>query len=101
MFCTTGGDDKAAKHPYIVQECSLLLLNKTDLLPHLPFNLQLFRDDVRRLNPSVQLLELSAYTGDGMEPWLAWLEQQRAKYSHGLASKPCQEHPSMQFCNKE
>ena len=101
MFCTTGGDDKAAKHPYIVKECSLLLLNKTDLLPHLPFNLQLFRDDISRLNPTVQLLELSAFTGAGIELWLAWLEQQRATYQHGLASKPCQEHPSMQFCNKE
>ena len=65
MFCTAGGDDKAAKHPYIVKECSLLLLNKTDLLPHLPFNLQLFRDDISRLNSTVQLLELSAFTGAG------------------------------------
>ena len=88
MFCTTGGDDKAAKHPYIVQENALLLLNKIDLLQHVPFNLQLFRDDIRLLNPAVQLLELSAFTGAGMELWLDWLEQQRAAYRHGLPSKP-------------
>ena len=77
MFCTADGDDKAAKHPYIVQESELLLLNKIDLLPHVPFNLQLFRDDISRLNPGVRLLEISAFTGAGLEHWLAWLEQRR------------------------
>jgi hydrogenase nickel incorporation protein HypB len=77
MFCTSGGDDKAAKHPYIVIESSLLLLNKTDLLPYVPFNLPQFRGDIRRLNPTVELLELSAFTGDGMDAWLKWIHQQR------------------------
>lgn len=79
MFCTTGGDDKAAKHPYIVCESNLLLLNKTDLLPYLPFNLPQFQEDVRRLNPSVELMQLSALTGDGMDAWINWLQEQRQK----------------------
>jgi len=77
MFGTTGGDDKAAKHPYIVHESNLLLLNKIDLLRHVPFNLAVFRGDVRRLNPTVEMLELSALTGDGIEQWVAWIDQQR------------------------
>jgi hydrogenase nickel incorporation protein HypB len=77
MFCTTGGDDKAAKHPYIVCESSLLLLNKTDLLNYVPFNLSLFRDDVHRLNPDVELMELSAISADGMDAWINWLDAQR------------------------
>ena len=74
MFSVTGGDDKAAKHPYIVTEASLLLLGKIDLLEHVSFDIELFRRDIRRLNPAVELLELSATTGQGLDRWIAWLE---------------------------
>jgi hydrogenase nickel incorporation protein HypB len=86
MFCTTGGDDKAAKHPFIVCESSLLLLNKIDLLAHVPFNLTIFQEDIRRLNPEVEVLELSAFTGDGMDSWIDWINKHRRK-SNG-ASRP-------------
>lgn len=72
MFSLAEGDDKAAKHPYIVAQSSVLLLNKMDLLEHVPFNLNSFRNDVRSLNPDVQLLEISVMRGD-MSPWLNWL----------------------------
>ena len=78
IFSVTGGDDKAAKHPYIVCESSLLILNKTDLLPHVPFDLKLFRDDVHRLKPRAALLELSATTGVGLSPWIDWLTSEMA-----------------------
>jgi hydrogenase nickel incorporation protein HypB len=86
MFCTAGGDDKAAKHPYIVCESALLVLNKIDLLPHVPFNLGQFRDDVERLNPGVDLLELSAVTNDGLDEWIDWLDAQRLKLHAGAAA---------------
>jgi hydrogenase nickel incorporation protein HypB len=73
MFCVSGGDDKAAKHPYLVHESKLLLLAKTDLFPHIPFDRELFKSDVRKLNPAVPLLHLSALTGDGMARWIDWL----------------------------
>ncbi len=79
MFCTAGGDDKAAKHPYIVCESSLLILNKVDLLRHVPFDLDQFHEDIHRLNPAVQLLELSATTGDGLDSWIEWIHQHRRK----------------------
>jgi len=78
MFSICGGDDKAAKHPYIVAEASLLLLTKMDPLPHCPFDLPQFRNDIRRLNPSVQLVETSITTGQGIDAWIDWLKQQRA-----------------------
>lgn len=87
MFCTTGGDDKAAKHPYIVCESSLLLLNKTDLLPYVPFDLNLFRSDITRLNPRVPLIELSAVSGAGMESWIGWLERQRCQCARGSVNQ--------------
>jgi hydrogenase nickel incorporation protein HypB len=81
MFCVAGGDDKAAKHPYIVNEASLLLLNKTDLLPHVPFRLDQFRQDIHRLNPLVDLLELSAFTGEGIDAWLTWISRNLMKHT--------------------
>ena len=75
MFAVSGGDDKAAKHPYIVMESAILLLSKMDLLPYIPFDLELFRSDIRRLNPNVPLLELSATTGKGMDAWVNWLSE--------------------------
>jgi hydrogenase nickel incorporation protein HypB len=77
MFCTTGGDDKAAKHPYIVCESHLLLLGKMDLLQYVPFDLNLFRTDIRRLNPDVNVIELSSATGAGMDTWIRWIHDQR------------------------
>ena len=85
MFCAAGGDDKAAKHPYIVCESNLLLLNKTDLLPYVPFNLMQFREDVKRLNPCVELLELSASTGDGLDAWIGWIGQKLCKNARHAA----------------
>jgi len=79
IFCTTGGDDKAAKHPYIVKESNVLILNKIDLLPHVPFRRDIFEQDIRRLNADVPLLPLSAHTGEGMEAWISWIEAERAK----------------------
>jgi hydrogenase nickel incorporation protein HypB len=73
LFSVTEGDDKAAKHPYLVEEADLLLLNKVDLLPYVSFDLGLFRSDVERLHPGVPVLEVSATTGDGMGAWLDWL----------------------------
>jgi hydrogenase nickel incorporation protein HypB len=73
IFSVSGGDDKAAKHPFIIVESTVLLLTKTDLLPHIPFDMELFRSDIRQLNPGVPVLSLSAISGEGMEAWLQWL----------------------------
>ena len=79
VFSVSGGDDKAAKHPFIIVESSVLLLTKTDLLPHIPFDMELFRSDIRKLNPAVPVLNLSAISGEGMEAWIDWLKVQRVK----------------------
>jgi len=78
IFSATEGDDKPGKHPYLVQTADLLLLNKIDLLPHLPFDRAAFEADVRLLNRDVPLLGVSAITGEGLEGWLDWLEAGRS-----------------------
>ena len=75
VFAVTDGDDKAAKHPYLVQEADVLLLNKIDLLPYVPFDRAVFEADVRLLNTSVPILDVSSTTGAGLDPWLDWLDR--------------------------
>jgi hydrogenase nickel incorporation protein HypB len=75
IFSTTEGDDKPGKHPYLVREADVLLLNKIDLLPYLTFDRAAFEADVRLLNPTVPVLDVSATTGEGLDGWLAWLER--------------------------
>jgi hydrogenase nickel incorporation protein HypB len=75
LFSLTEGDDKAAKHPYLVAEADLILLNKIDLAPHLTFDRATFQADVRLLNAAVPLLEVSATTGQGLDAWIAWIER--------------------------
>jgi hydrogenase nickel incorporation protein HypB len=73
MFSLTEGDDKPAKHPYIVAESHAMILNKIDLAPYVPFKMDVFHQDVRRLNASAPLFELSVVTGAGFDQWLSWL----------------------------
>ncbi len=74
MFSVTEGDDKAAKHPYIVHESGVLLLNKFDLFEHVTFNLDTFRADLKQLNNSVDLFEISV-AENNLAQWFAWVEQ--------------------------
>lgn len=73
LFSLTEGDDKAAKHPYLVETADLLLLNKIDLAPYLAFDRAGFDADVRLLNARVPILPVSATTGEGLDAWLEWL----------------------------
>jgi len=73
MFSVTEGDDKPAKHPYVILESDVVLLNKTDLLPYVPFELERFRADLRSVRGDIECLEISATSGDGVSAWVDWL----------------------------
>ncbi|MFG0252957.1 MAG: hydrogenase nickel incorporation protein HypB [Phycisphaerales bacterium JB038] len=73
LFSVPEGDDKPAKHPYIVLEAALLLLNKIDLLPYVPFDMDVFDADIRNLRDDVPVMKLSAATGEALAGWLDWL----------------------------
>jgi hydrogenase nickel incorporation protein HypB len=76
IFSATDGDDKPAKHPGLVLEADLLVLNKQDLLPHVPFDMKVFRRDLAAIRDDVPLVEVSALSGEGIDDWLAWLRAQ-------------------------
>jgi hydrogenase nickel incorporation protein HypB len=70
------GDDKPIKYPGMFAAVDALVLNKTDLMPYLDFDLEAFRTAVRALNPDVAFFQVSCKTGDGLEGWVEWLSRQ-------------------------
>ena len=79
VFSAAAGDDKARRHPGLVRSSTAVLLNKTDLLLSIPFDVGAFRDDVRRINADAPLFEVGALSGQGMVPWLNWLKRHLRK----------------------
>jgi hydrogenase nickel incorporation protein HypB len=53
----------------------LLLLNKIDLLPHLDFDVAEALDYARRVNPTIEAIQVSARSGEGIDLWIDWLER--------------------------
>jgi hydrogenase nickel incorporation protein HypB len=70
----TEGEEKPLKYPVMFRSVELVLVNKMDLLPHLDFDLDLFRRNVRAVNPAAELVEVSARTGAGLDRWHSWLD---------------------------
>jgi len=74
VLSVTEGEDKPLKYPDMFRAADLMLLNKVDLLPYLQFDVAQCIANARRVNPKIQILQLSASTGDGMNQWLAWID---------------------------
>jgi hydrogenase nickel incorporation protein HypB len=70
------GDDKPYKYPGMYRGVQALIINKIDLLPYVPFNMEYFRQGVEILNPGLVTFPVSAKTGAGMEAWADWLVTQ-------------------------
>ena len=79
VLSVTEGDDKPLKYPDMFAAAQLMLLNKTDLLPHVRFDVARCCELARRINPEITILPLSATTGEGMDAWLLWLQQAMGK----------------------
>lgn len=77
ILSVTEGDDKPLKYPAIFFRAELLVVSKTDLLPHVPFNLASARESALRVHPGMEILELSSLTAVGLEGWRRWLEERR------------------------
>jgi hydrogenase nickel incorporation protein HypB len=74
------GEDKPLKYPHMFRAADLVLLTKTDLLPHLRYDPDAFVTALRRVNPTARVLRVAPATGDGLGAWYAWL---RARVSGG------------------
>jgi hydrogenase nickel incorporation protein HypB len=74
------------KYPGIFHRASLMLLTKTDLLPHVEFDPKLALENARKIHPEIQYIALSSRTGEGFEEWLLWLDALRQKVQHEAAT---------------
>jgi hydrogenase nickel incorporation protein HypB len=70
---TTEGDDKPLKYPAMFRNASVLILNKIDLLPYVPCDMALLKDNALKINPSLTVFELSCATKQGIDRWCEWL----------------------------
>jgi len=78
IFSVTEGEDKPLKYPHMFQSAKAVILNKTDLLPHLEFSVAEATANVRRVNPAAIIFEMSARTGEGRDRWYDWLRSELA-----------------------
>lgn len=78
IISVTEGDDKPVKYPNMFQTSQLCIINKIDLLPYVDFDMESFESTLNKLNRNIDLIKLSARTGEGLEAWLRWIENQNA-----------------------
>lgn len=78
ILSVTEGEDKPLKYPDMFAASDLVLINKTDLLPYLDFDVDAAIANARKVNPAIKILQVSARSGEGMEAWIAWLAAARA-----------------------
>jgi len=77
ILSVTEGEDKPIKYPDMFHASDLMILNKTDLLPYLDFDVEKCIEYARRVNPGIRILQLSARSGEGMESWYQWIRATR------------------------
>jgi hydrogenase nickel incorporation protein HypB len=77
VLSVTEGEDKPLKYPDMFRAADLMLLNKCDLLPYLSYDVARAEEYARRVNPNIRIIRLSAVSGEGMDEWISWLEEQR------------------------
>lgn len=79
ILSVTEGEDKPLKYPDMFHAASMMILNKTDLLPHTDFDVERCIAFARRVNPDIVVIQLSARTGEGFDQWLAWITEGRKR----------------------
>jgi hydrogenase nickel incorporation protein HypB len=78
ILSVTEGEDKPLKYPDMFEASDLVLVNKVDLLPHLDFDVDVAVANAMKINPRLEVLKVSARTGEGFSAWLAWIDKARA-----------------------
>lgn len=78
LISTTEGDDKPGKYPKMFRTSEVMVVTKTDLLPHVPFSIERVTEDSRQIRDDMQVIEVSAIRDEGIDVWCRQLEQRRA-----------------------
>ena len=75
LLSVTEGEDKPLKYPATFHHADLMVLNKIDLLPYVPFQAEVAKENARRVQPGIEILDVSCTTGEGLDRWRAWLDR--------------------------
>ena len=73
LFSVTEGEDKPLKYPKMFRQAGVVVMTKIDLLPHVPFRVELAVEYARQVNPALRFFHTSALTGEGLDQWNAYL----------------------------
>ncbi len=87
VLSVTEGDDKPLKYPDMFAAADLMILNKIDLIEHVDFDVDKAVDYARRINPEIEVLRLSARSGEGLDALYDWIEARRSAASAGVAAE--------------
>ena len=87
ILSVTEGEDKPLKYPDMFTAARVAILNKIDLAPHCDVDLDLYEENLRRVNPTIEILRVSARTGEGMDQWIGWLTARLAAKSEPRAAE--------------
>ena len=79
IISTTEGEDKPIKYPNMFASSDICIINKTDLLPYLDFDVEKTKEYALKVNHHLEFFELSVKSGEGMEDWYQWLREQMPK----------------------
>jgi len=74
IMSVTEGEDKPLKYPDMFYTSTVCIINKIDLLPYVPFNLEKAEENALKINPRLKIIELSCTTGEGLSNWYDWLQ---------------------------
>jgi len=77
VLSVTEGEDKPLKYPSIFFKSEVVILNKIDLLPYVPFDIAAAEENSRRVHKNVEIIQVSCQTRQGLGEWLAWLDRKR------------------------
>lgn len=88
LLSTTEGDDKPAKYPKAFRTSHALVISKTDLLPHVPFDVAAAITDARSIRPDLAVFPVSTRPPHGLEAWCEFLQTQRHRLLEGAACRP-------------
>ncbi len=79
LVSITEGDDKPLKYPAMFRQASVMVVNKIDLLPHVPASLETLKKNALTINPQLKVFHTSCITGEGISEWCRWLESKIKK----------------------
>ncbi|HYE24396.1 MAG TPA: hydrogenase nickel incorporation protein HypB [Clostridia bacterium] len=83
ILSVTEGEDKPLKYPSIFFKSELMILSKVDLLPYVPFDAELAKQNARTVHPGMEIVEVSCQSGDGLRQWIDWIEAKFAAVRSG------------------